>query len=278
MMRTLLVTTCFALATWLTHGLPVAAQEEKWGDPVGERAIYEPVDEGREALARVPSANWYDRESDQLQTIPIPGEPTPPGTRPGAPPKPKAKKNTPAGTGGGSWLPSFAGIPFTSLLIYVFLITLLAVIGYLIFRAYSAGGSTARVGKGSSPDTLDEKTRQIDKVEHLPFDVKKKDANLLEEARRCYEAGNFNEAIVYLFSFQLLELDKGHIIRLAKGKTNGQYLREAGRDRGLRQILQGTMNAFEDVFFGNRDLSQDRFERCWGQLSQFDQLLAGGKS
>ncbi|PQO44908.1 DUF4129 domain-containing protein [Blastopirellula marina] len=276
MMRTLLMTTFLFLAT----SLPLSAQEEQWGDPVGERAIYEPLVEGREALSRVPSANWYDGDSDQLQTIPIPGEPTPPGTRPGAPPKPKTKTTpaaTPTGTGGG-WLTSLFNLPIASLIFYTFVVALLGVIGYLIYRAYQAGGSTAKVGKGASPETFDEKTRQIDKVEHLPFDVKKKDANLLEEARRCYEAGNFNEAIVYLFSFQLLELDKGHIIRLAKGKTNGQYLREAGRDRGLRQILQSTMNAFEDVFFGNRDLSQDRFERCWSQIPQFDQLLAGGKS
>ena len=163
-------------------------------------------------------------------------------------------------------------------MVYSLLIVILGVIGYLIFRAVQAGGSTAMVGKGKDNDKLDEKTRQVDKVEHLPFEVKKKDANLLDEARRCYEGGNFNEAIVYLFSFQLLELDKGHIIRLAKGKTNGQYLREIGRDRNLRQILQGTMNAFEDVFFGNRQLTRDRFERCWNQLSKFDQLLSGGKT
>ncbi|RCS52803.1 DUF4129 domain-containing protein [Bremerella cremea] len=278
MMRYLLSPAIAALLL-LGTSFPLTAQDAFDGEPIGERSIHEPVEHGRNAFTNIPQANWYDGDSDDLQTIPVPGETKMPNSRPGAPPKPKAAKNsTPVTTGGGTWNPGIGGVPIGTLMVYSLLMIILAVIGFLIFRAIRAGGSTAMVGKETGSDKLDEKTRQVDKVEHLPFEVKKKDANLLDEARRCYEGGNFNEAIVYLFSFQLLELDKGHIIRLAKGKTNGQYLREIGRDRNLRQILQGTMNAFEDVFFGNRQLTRDRFERCWNQLSQFDQLLSGGKT
>lgn len=270
-----------ALVLALAMTLPVAAQFED-DDVQGERTLQEPVEQGRNAFTNIPQANWYNGETDELQTIPVPGETKMPDSRPGAPPKPKnttstTTTNTPTG-GGWGWNPGINGVPILTLLIYSLLLSILAVIAYLIYRAVKAGGTSGMAGKGGVADTVDEKTRQVDKVEHLPFEVKKKDANLLEEARRCYEGGNFNEAIVYLFSFQLLELDKGHVIRLAKGKTNGQYLREIGRDRNLRQILQGTMNAFEDVFFGNRELTRDRFERCWNQLTQFDQLLAGGKT
>ncbi|PQO36706.1 DUF4129 domain-containing protein [Blastopirellula marina] len=278
MRRNLLCYPFASLVLLLLIGLPLAAQEEFANR---ERSIAKPVEHGREAFTNIPQANWYNGESDDLQTIPVPGETKMPESRPGAPPKPKTpttKTTTTTTGGGGNWLPSIGGIPFGTLLIYTVVLAILAVIGYLIFRAVQAGGSAGVAGKGKSSLTQEEKTRQVDKVEHLPFEVKKKDANLLDEARRCYEGGNFNEAIVYLFSFQLLELDKGHIIRLAKGKTNGQYLREIGRDRNLRQILQGTMNAFEDVFFGNRQLTRDRFERCWSQLSAFDQHLAGGKT
>ena len=43
---------------------------------------------------------------------------------------------------------------------------------------------------------------------------------LLEEARRSYEQGDYNTAIVYLYSYQLVKLDQNQWIRLAKGKTN----------------------------------------------------------
>ena len=49
-------------------------------------------------------------------------------------------------------------------------------------------------------------------------------AGLLEEARRSYEEGDYNTAIVYLYSYQLVKLDQNQWIRLAKGKTNRQYL------------------------------------------------------
>lgn len=251
-----------------------SANAQEWDEfDGGTRSIDQPVEQGREALANIPQANWYDSESDGVRTIPVPRETKMPDTRPGTAKK-KAAAPAPAAPGTWNW-PNLGGMSLASIFMYSILIIVLGLITYLIYRAIGAGGATA--SSSYAPEQLeDEKSRQVDRVEHLPFEVKKKDGNLLDEARRCYESGNFNEAIVYLFSFQLLELDKGHIIRLAKGKTNGQYLREAGRNRDLRKILQGTMNAFEDVFFGNRTLTRDRFERCWNQLTQFNQHLAGG--
>ncbi|PQO37066.1 hypothetical protein C5Y96_07865 [Blastopirellula marina] len=262
------------LLLWATL-LPTTNAQE-WEDfESGTRSIQQPVEQGREALANIPQANWYDSESDGVRTIPVPGETRMPDTRPGTAKK-KAPAAAPAARGNWNW-PNLGGLSLASIVMYSILIIVLGLITYLIYRAVGSGGATTS-GSYVPEQHEDEKSRQVDRVEHLPFEVKKKDGNLLDEARRCYESGNFNEAIVYLFSFQLLELDKGHIIRLAKGKTNGQYLREAGRNRDLRKILQGTMNAFEDVFFGNRNLTRDRFERCWNQLTQFNQHLAGGSA
>ncbi len=63
-------------------------------------------------------------------------------------------------------------------------------------------------------------------------------------------------------------------MRLAKGKTNRQYLREAGRERPLASLLERTMVTFEDVFFGRRALDREGFEICWNQLDQFERLVA----
>lgn len=273
-MRYLLALTMLWCLLLMAAAVPAVSAQEWDTSEYGERQLKQPVEKGGEALANIPQANWYDSKSGEIRSVPIPGETKMPDSQPGV----EKKKITPKpanNVGGGNWFPSMGGMSLASIVMYSLLIIILGVISYLIYRAVSAGGATA--SSSYIPENIvEEKSRQVDRVEHLPFEVKKKDGNLLDEARRCYESGNFNEAIVYLFSFQLLELDKGHIIRLAKGKTNGQYLREAGRNRDLRKILQGTMNAFEDVFFGNRDLSRDRFERCWNQMSQFNQQLAGG--
>ncbi len=98
---------------------------------------------------------------------------------------------------------------------------------------------------------------------------------MLAAARRAYEEGDFSTAIVYLFSHQLIELDRHQCIRLAKGKTNRQYLRELAQRADLRMLLSETMVRFERVFFGDQRLDQAAFEDCWRQLPQFQQLVAG---
>jgi len=70
----------------------------------------------------------------------------------------------------------------------------------------------------------------------------------------------------------LIQLDKQQIIRLAIGKTNRQYLREVGPPSALGRLLEETMVAFEDVFFGNRRLERARFEACWSRLPEFEAL------
>jgi hypothetical protein len=113
----------------------------------------------------------------------------------------------------------------------------------------------------------------IDRVESLPFQLKAPQTDLLSEARRHYEAGNYKDAIIYLYSYQLVELDKHQLIRLTKGKTNRQYLREIRRRGDLFGTLQTSMLAFEDVFFGNHSLERGRFESCWNGLDAFHRSL-----
>jgi hypothetical protein len=113
-------------------------------------------------------------------------------------------------------------------------------------------------------------------VESLPFLSGRSRDDLLGEARRYYQEGNYSEAIVYLFSHQLVELDRFALIRIAKGKTNRQYLRELGPAPPLRPTVELTMTAFEDVFFGRRSLDRAGFEACWNQLPLFEQLVSRG--
>jgi len=232
------------------------------------------VELGRDALAKLPRTRWYNEEEGKIQPVTVPAETEMPSSQPGSPPKPKKKR----ARNNWNWnFPSFGSLSFGSLLMYLFLIAVLVFLVYVIARSIRVGGASSSSRRRKQDHPLEDTTTQVDRVENLPFEVKKKDANLLDEAKRCFEAGNFNDAIVYLFSFQLVELDKGHIIRLTKGKTNGQYLREMRQHRPIRNILQQTMNAFEDVFFGNHDLSADRFSSCWNQVSEFQRLIEGSR-
>jgi hypothetical protein len=75
--------------------------------------------------------------------------------------------------------------------------------------------------------------------------------------------------MIYLFSHVLVSLDqKGHI-RLRKGKTNRQYLRELRPYRPLANFYQRVMVPFEATFFGDHELEKQDFENCWIQLDQF---------
>jgi hypothetical protein len=111
------------------------------------------------------------------------------------------------------------------------------------------------------------------RIEALPFRIRRGDIDLLAEAKRLYEEGKFGEAIIYLFSYQLVEMDRHQVIRLAKGKTNRQYLRDLKRIAPLRTLLERSMVAFEEVFFGGHTLDRARFESVWQQLGQFDALV-----
>jgi hypothetical protein len=111
-------------------------------------------------------------------------------------------------------------------------------------------------------------------VEALPFMAQRPHEDLLGSARRYYEQGHYSEAIIYLFSYELVELDRFAIIELARGKTNRQYLREAGRIEAARSLLERTMLAFESAFFGRYPLDRASFEACWNQLNTLEGLRA----
>ena len=98
-------------------------------------------------------------------------------------------------------------------------------------------------------------------------------SNLLEAARHYYERSEYGEAAKYLFSYQLVQLDRYSVIRLTRGKTNRQYLRELGHGHNLRPLVERTMWVFEEFFFGNRTINRLQFEDCWAGVEHFDAYL-----
>ncbi len=228
------------------------------------------VESGRESLDHLWRYPWYDSESDGIQRVDV-----------------KEPYSwdwltdwfdgvfgnwnfnwSPGGAGGFRWPTTLFGW-----FAWVAIFLLFVVLVWLLYRAFRrwAGDQDVDEEEGEGA-TSEEQDRQ--RVEALPFPVRQPQADLLEAAGQARDEGNFGEAIVYLFSYQLVQLDKHRLIRLAKGKTNRQYLGEVGRRSSLHGLLEQTMLVFEDVFFGNRTIDRGRFDRCWSRLGRFQSLLA----
>src|SRR5688500_11133160 len=206
------------------------------------------VTAGREALSRR-RYPWYDPGKEAPRPRRIGKETATKGSKTGdTQPKPAT---APGATGG------LGFSLFGSLLQVVGLLVLTAVIvavAVLIVWAFLRNETTQASGAHVVAASKD-----VDRVEQLPVALKRGSGSFLDEARRLAAEGNYSEAIVYLYSHLLVELDRHHVIRLAKGKTNRQYLRETRSRPSLAGTLETTMIAFEDVFFGHHPLPRERF-------------------
>ena len=213
------------------------------------------VEQGREALGSQRRFPWYDGSKDDVRRVRV--------SIPWKSPDVSFKAKPTGGAWNFSWL---------ELAIWTAVLALFAALAYLLIRAYLNREDVAVTmpAGGAARDLLDDAAR----IEALPFRVRSGPLGLLDEARRHYEQGDYRQAIIYLFSHQLVEMDKQQIIRLAKGKTNRQYLRETRRRPLLESLIFQTMVAFEDVFFGDYPLDRARFESCWRRLGEFETLVA----
>lgn len=218
----------------------------------GALALDDPVGEGKSALGSGWQYPWYDPATDDIRRVKVrtPWE------------FPEFNRR---------W-PSFR-LDWVQWLMWGLILLGLALLTWLLIRMYlQRENRRATHAANGELDDIDDNER----IEALPFRVERQKLSLLEEASRHYQAGDYSKAIVYLFSHQLVQLDRRQFIRLAKGKTNRQYLREIAAAPAVRGILEQTMVAFEDVFFGDRALGRARFEACWNRIGEFDLLTGRG--
>lgn len=234
---------------------------------------FDPVQSGEEALSR--GYPWYDARKHDMRPIHVePSRDSIPGRKSDWLSSPS---NTTATRRPWSRTSSSSGGIFGTVG-RVLGWTLLA----LIFGAVALGLGWAllqrnrrlvRIRRSISEETLLGKQADTQQIENLPFPLEPTELDLLAESRRLFESAQFDRAIVYLFSYELVQLDHRQFLRLARGKTNRQYLRELRRHQPLRSILEHTMVRFEDVFFGGRNLTQSQFSSCWDRLYDFHQQL-----
>lgn len=221
----------------------------------------EAVQSGQQALDHWGRYPWYDAKSDDLEPLDL----SPPWW----------ERWFPDWNGSA---PSMGRLPENLLqwVAWILIALLLVVLAFVAIRTYrtrrrGAGDAAAATGAGS--DAAEDRRR----VEALPWPVARRQGDLLAEAEEQYRLGHYGQAIVYLFSYQLVQLDRHQQIRLAHGKTNRQYLRELGTHAPLRRLLEQTMVVFEDAFFGHHVIDQNRFESCWCRLREFESLATEGR-
>lgn len=249
--------TCFSLGA-LAIALFCLAQQAAAQDGATPDTA---VDDAREVLGGRGNFPWYDREKDaprpmHLRTV----EDDTTNRNSNWQPAPTTTTQTPNVSIFGRLL-QVMGIAA--------LVAVLVLVVILITRAFLRGEIMETAGS-----KVVETSHDVDRVEHLPFQLKKPTGDFLSEARRLYEAGDYSQAILYLYSHFLVQLDRQHVIRLAKGKTNRQYLRESRERPVLHQILEITMVSFEDVFFGHHQISREQFEQSWNRLGDFEAELS----
>jgi hypothetical protein len=164
------------------------------------------------------------------------------------------------------------------LLGWVFLLVVIAaVISIFAYAVFHTSFELSGTGNGRKRVTgeggVDEQTLQ--RVKHLPAELRRTDVNMRDEAERLMNAGRFDQAIILLFGHQLLLLDRAGILRLNRSKTNGKYVREArAAHRAVAHSLQQTVDCFERSYFGKHSITGDEFGRLWALNERLEAEIA----
>lgn len=232
-----------------------------------------------ESMSTVP---WYDAEQHKLIPIDVsPRKDDSTNRESRWLPKPKSiaksatnsatTTNTPPSNSGlfGSGY-SVANL-FGWVILATVVIVIVGVIVYAVGRAeMKLSGDVSHDSSGANGRLPDQQT--LERIKHLPPELRRTDVNLRTECERLMLDGKYDQAIILLLGHQLLLLDKQGLLRLARGKTNGTYVRETrSNDADCAMWLRQTADAFEHSYFGRHSLSREVFVQLWQQNQSMEQ-------
>lgn len=134
----------------------------------------------------------------------------------------------------------------------------LALVGAIFWalRQTALGG----VGKEKEKKARQDRERRL---EALAPEARERVDDLGTAAENALAAGDLRLALVYFFSWLIVESDKRGLLRARRGKTNREYWLELAVNPGVRTIYKATMDAFERVYFGGQTISQAEFDDVW---------------
>jgi len=169
----------------------------------------------------------------------------------------------------GQWIASLQGFLSSGWAVYLLLllaILFLAVILYLVSRM--DWGRRLWVNRAAEL----RRRRPVTK-EELPFELEAAHLTvdgLWGEAVRAKQQGDFRRALMFLYSYLLIELDARQLIRLRRGKTNRSYCQELRLVGSVYPTFTATMEAFERTFFGRYDMESRVVEDLFSQVGRLE--------
>jgi len=224
----------------------------------------------------LPDTVWFDADEQKIRPIPVTTRmPTADNRDSRWLPKPPKISAPSTSSGGSTTLPgnviSWANV-FGWILLVVLAFGLIFLVLFLFGKIEPDAVATGKSKSSASLVEIDDQT--LERMKHLPAEIRHTNLNLREEAERLMRAGRFDEAIVMLFGHQLLLLDRCSVLRLARGKTNGRYLRET-RSHSLdaSSHLVRTIAAFEASYFGGHSPSAERFMQLWNDNTTLESIV-----
>ncbi len=153
----------------------------------------------------------------------------------------------------------------TVIMVLLFGAAVIAII-YLVVR-FGILGRTRRDKPDDAHEMMDDGDEE--RLAALPDAVRAAGGDLLAHARAYAERGEYEQAMIFYYAWQLLELDRRGGLVLARGKTNGQYVREvAAAGPSIAELFRRSSRLFEDAFFGDLPVTQTSFESVWNEQSR----------
>jgi hypothetical protein len=91
-------------------------------------------------------------------------------------------------------------------------------------------------------------------------------SSLLDRATTAARDGDYKRAVGYLYLLSLSILSRRGLVELDKSTTNWHILRQNVKNGGPDAALRVIVRHFEDLFFGNRPATIDRYNACHEQV------------
>ena len=191
-----------------------------------------------------------------------------------------------SGSSWGRWLESFFGggtgnsgltnfFSWISEIWRILVLILLAIlVGTLLFFVFRSDTFQAWISRRSDQFVEEDLEQQRAKVSDLPFEIDQPLLGLRAQAERFRNLGDYSQAMVYLYSYLLVELDHANCIRLERGKTNGVYMRELIPWNALSNYMKPAVGLFELSYFGRREIDRGAFEGLWSRITTVEEMLA----
>lgn len=258
-MITIMLAACFAFVTagWGVTGLaaespPPVLESTPWYDPSNDRVVPIPVQTVSDDSVHRDS-RWLPQARQVRQTA-SPGK---------------------SGSGGGTGGRFGTGLTLGNLVGWGILATILVTtVGLLVYMFSRADFEASRTIGGRRASHHDPHEQTVERMQELPDEVRRSGGDLRAESLRLMELARFDQAILLLFGHQLLLLDRVGTLRLARGKTNGRYVRETTRsDRDLGERLAMTVSDFERSYFGRHPIDADRFAELWANNLEIERAV-----